>query len=200
MGNIPIKLAGYLGIGIFAFCCIIFLWSFILCILKIKNTKLQNKKKTILTSLCCVFVAAASWVLNIGWLRFAMTLLLVPLIHAALFVTVNVVAAKYAEKSFKLKIANLLFIVTYLLAYVLYPDVANNDVHYFFFGLVNNPAVVGAVQKIADVILILHMILFVVQFVLIGMAKCPDAEETDEEIAEESEEVYETSDAETKEI
>ena len=200
MSNIPIKFAECLGIGIFVLCFIIFLWNFILCILKIRNTKLQNKKKTVLTSLCCIFIAAASWVLNIGWLRFAMTLLLVPFIHAALFVTVNIVVSKYAENSPKLKITNLFFVITYLLAYVLYPDIANNDVYYFFFGLVKNPAVVGVVQKIAGVILILHVILFVVQFVLIGMAKCPVAEETDEEIAEESEEVEETSDAETKEI
>ena len=188
MGNIPVKLAGYLGIGIFAFCCIIFLWSIILCVLKIKNTRLENKKATLLISLCCVLVAAVSWVLNIGWLRFAMTLLLVPFIHAALFVTVNVVAANYGEVSPKLKIANILFIVTYLVAYILYPDVANSEgVYYFFFGIIKNPAANTFVQKIADCAVILHVVLFVVQLVFVGLAKSTDeaaAEEAVEKVDE----------------
>ncbi len=209
MGNIPIKLVGYLGIGIFAICLIIFLWSLILCILKVKNTKLQNKKSTVLISVCCIFVAAASWILNIGWLRFIMTLFLVPFIHAAVFFTVNVVASYYSENSPKLKITNLLFCITYIMAYVLYPDIGDFGPGYFFFGLFNNREVVSVVQKIADATVILHIILFVVQLVFIAMAKNPTVEaveETTEEFdeeavdAEETEKVEETPDTETKEM
>lgn len=206
MGNIPVKLIGYAAIGIFALCCIIFLWSLVLCILKIKNTKCQDKKAVIIMSLCSVGIVAASWLLNIGWLRFIMTLFLVPFIHAAVFFTVNIVAAHFWENSFKLKVCNLLFVATYVLTYVLYPDSGNADSVYFFFGLVHNPVAVSVVQKIANCMMMLHLVLFVVQLVFVATAKKPATEVieeiAEEKIKEESEEVEaeeETTNAETNE-
>ena len=207
MGNIPVKYIGYGVIGVLAICFIIFIWSLILCILKVKNTKFEGKKNTVIISLGCIAVALASWVLNIGWLRFVMTLLFVPLTYCAIFFTVNTIAAKYSKCSAILKWCNLIYVATFILANLLYPDVSGtvNGVGetYFLFGLVRNPSYIIAIQNVADVILIIHAVLFVVQLVLVGMAKntddAPMAEEVTKTTIEEPEEKENQEDDETTE-
>ena len=198
MGNIPVKYLGYGVVGVMAVCFIIFLWSLILCILKVKNTKFEGKKNVVLVSLGCIVVALVSWALNFGWLRFIMTLLAVPLTYAAIFFTVNIIAGKYFKSSPILKWCNILYVITFIAANVLYPDVAGTvkgvGDTYFLFGLVKNSPSMETVQQIANILIVVHAVLFVVQLVLIGMAKNTDEvpaveeKEEDEEAAESLEE------------
>ena len=186
MSNIPVQYIGYGAAGAMAVCFIIFLWSLILCILKVKNTKFEGKKNVVLMSVGCIVVALASWVLNIGWLRFVMSLLFVPLTYCAIFFTVNVVAGKYSKCSAKLKWCNILYMVTFIVANVLYPDVSGTvegvgDV-YCLFGFIKNSQCITTLQSVANVVLVIHAVLFVVQLVLVGMAKnTADAVEAVEE-------------------
>lgn len=178
MGNIPVKYLVYGAVAAFAVCFIMFIWSLLLCIFKTKSLKFDGKKNAVIVSICCVVVALASWVLNIGWLRFVLSIMLVPLIYGAMFLTTNVFAAKYSKKSTLLKWCNLLYMATYILANVLYPDVSGTvegvgDV-YFLFGLVKNTSYTITIQNVAGVIVILHGLLFIVQLVLICMSKNTD--------------------------
>ena len=66
MGNIPVKYLVYGAVAAFAVCFIIFIWSLLLCIFKTKSLKFDGKKDAVIVSVCCVVVALASWVLNIG--------------------------------------------------------------------------------------------------------------------------------------
>ena len=195
MGNIPVKYLGYGAAGVMAVCFIIFLWSLILCILKVKNTKFEGKKNVVLVSLGCIVVALVSWALNFGWLRFIMTLLSVPLIYAAIFFTVNIIVGKYFKSSPILKWCNILYVLTFIAANVLYPDVAGSvkgvGDTYFLFGLVKNSPSMETVQQIANILIVVHAVLFVVQLVLIGMAKNTDEvpaveEKEEDEVAAES--------------
>ena len=198
MSNIPVQYIGYGAAGAMAVCFIIFLWSLILCILKVKNTKFEGKKNVVLMSVGCIVVALASWALNFGWLRFVMTFLFVPLTYGAIFFTVNIIAGKCFKSSPMLKWCNILYVITFIGANVLYPDVAGTvkgvGDTYFLFGLVKNSPSMETVQQIANILIVVHAVLFVVQLVLIGMAKNTDEvpaveeKEEDEEAAESLEE------------
>ncbi|MBR5517475.1 MAG: hypothetical protein IKV86_00435 [Clostridia bacterium] len=191
MGNIPIGLLGNAAKGVAVFCFVIFIWSLILCILKIKNTKFEGKKNVVIVSVASIVVFAASWIMNMGWMRFIMTLLSVPLIYAAIFFTINIVAGKYFKSSPILKWCNVLYVLTFIAANVLYPDVAGTvkgvGDTYFLFGYIRNLESLETVQQIANILIVVHAVLFVVQLVLIGMAKNTDevpAVEEKEEVAE----------------
>ncbi len=200
MGNIPVQYIGYGAAGAMAVCFIIFIWSFILCILKAKKTEFEGKKNTVIVSLGCIVVALASWGFNLGWLRFVMTLLSVPFIYCSIFFIVNIVAGKYKGNCAILKWCNILYCATFVVANVLYPDVAGTvsgvGDTYFLFGLVKNHPCIPTVQTVAEVVLVIHALLFVAQLVLVGMAKNTDevpAVEEKEEVAEVVEETSEVS-------
>ena len=198
-------------IGILAVCFIIFIWSLILCILKVKNTKFEGKKNVVIVSVASIVVFAASWIMNMGWMRFIMTLLSVPLIYAAIFFTVNIVAGKYFKSSPILKWCNILYVLTFIAANVLYPDVAGTvkgvGDTYFLFGYIRNSQSFETVQQLANILIVVHAVLFVVQLVFIGMAKNTDdvsvteetdVDEEDEETEEDTEEIKEEETSETE--
>ena len=81
--------------------------------------------------------------------------------------------------------------LTFIAANVLYPDVAGTvkgvGDTYFLFGYIRNLESLETVQQIANILIVVHAVLFVVQLVLIGMAKNTDevpAVEEKEEVAE----------------
>ena len=197
MGNIPVQYIGYGAAGAMAVCFIIFIWSFVLCILKAKKTEFEGKKNTVIVSLGCIVVALASWGFNLGWLRFVMTLLSVPFIYCSIFFIVNIVAGKNKKDCAILKWCNILYCATFVVANVLYPDVAGTvsgvGDTYFLFGLVKNHPCIPTVQTVAEVVLVIHALLFVAQLVLVGMTKntetSADVKDEVKETAEDTEEV-----------
>ena len=54
-------------------------------ILKGRKNNSSNIKTMIYITLLAIFIATVSWVLNMGWIRFIMTFLLMPFIHAIIF-------------------------------------------------------------------------------------------------------------------
>ena len=150
-----------------------------------KKVEFEGKKNTVIVSLGCIVVALASWGFNLGWLRFVMTLLSVPFIYCSIFFIVNIVAGKYKKDCAILKWCNILYVLTFIAANVLYPDVAGTvkgvGDTYFLFGYIRNLESLETVQKYANILIVVHAMLFVVQLVLIGMAKNTDDSETVEE-------------------
>lgn len=132
-------------------------------ILKCRNS--NHKKKIIFLSIIAIFIAAASWVMNIGWLRFIMTVMLIPFIHAIIFFLFNLFMASYADKAKNIKTLNLLFIMTYLLLYIFLPDGADSGETYFFFGLIHNDSLSNIAYGITEISFLGHIVLIVLQII-----------------------------------
>lgn len=132
------------------------IWGFI---------KMPGKATVILISIFSLIIAAASWIFNMGWIRFMMTLTLIPFIHAMIFFLTNLFTARYIDESQKLKILNLLFCITYMISYIFLPDGADTGGLYFFFGLIHNSTLSYVAQAISYIAFFAHIILFVMQII-----------------------------------
>ena len=124
----------------------------------------KASKKVIFRTLGSIIIAAISWILNFGWLRFMMTFLLFPIIHGILFFLANMFFCKYTDESPLMSKWNLLFIITYLIAYVFLPDAADAGGMYFFFGLINSDILSDVAYYLSIAAGIAHIVLFVLQF------------------------------------
>ncbi len=132
----------------------------------IKNSA-PASKKVIFYTIGAIIIAAASWVLNFGLLRFLLTILMIPMIHGILFLFANIYFAKYTEKLPNMKKLNLLFIITYLIAYVFLPDVDEM----VFFGLIHNNIISYIASFISRIAGVGHIVLFILQIVKIKEIK-----------------------------
>lgn len=140
-------------------------------IIKSGKSEAYTSKRIIIWTLYAIVIAAISWVFNFGWIRFFMTFLLIPVIHGIVFFSLNVLFAKYADKSPKMSKLNLLFIITYILVYVLMPDGADTGEMYFFFGLIHNNILSGIANFISGISFIAHIVLLIMQIVEIRRIK-----------------------------
>lgn len=134
-------------------------------IVKTRKNNSFNFKKTIICTFGSIIIAAASWIFNVGWFRFFMTILLVPIIHGIAFFLANMFFAKYTDRSLKMLRMNLLFIITYLIAYLFMPDGGDIGEMYFFFGLIHNDMLSKIAFLISSSAAIGHIVLFVMQIV-----------------------------------
>ncbi len=128
----------------------------------------KSKIKTILLSIISILVVIATWVFNLGWLRLFMTVVLVP--HIVLFVFMNLYSTKYFDNSKRIKILNIFFILTFLVAYVFMPD--GDDIRsYAFFGLVHNENILNIAEIISTVAFVGNVVTFIMQIVVIEKIK-----------------------------
>ena len=68
----------YLLIGVIIIAVLVIVCGTIIAIIKACKKGEHNKRKDILLTLLCIAIAAASWIFNMGWIRFIMTFLLIP--------------------------------------------------------------------------------------------------------------------------
>lgn len=143
----------------------------------------KNKRKMILFSLVTIVIAGISWVTNMGYMRFFMTLCVIPFVHAIILFTTNVSMVAYIEKYRSVKILNILFWATYLISYFLFPDNRGVGESYLFFGLVKNGGFVNVAHNIAVTVFFIHLALFVAQLVLalVFDARSSDADDGSQE-------------------
>ncbi len=132
-------------------------------IVKARKENGSNYIKTIVITVSSMLVAAVSWVLNLGWLRLFMTFFMVPVIHGIVFFIANLCFAKYIDKSTKMKKMNMLFIITYLIAYIILPDGGDEGGMIFFFGLIQNHILSFVAMYASYIAFIGHIILFIMQ-------------------------------------
>lgn len=123
------------------------------------------KLKYNLVAILFVLIAIASWVLNMGWLRFIMTFLALPIIHTIAFMITNNFSLSYIDKSVKLKRFVLLSYITYLLGYLLLPDSSDYGPMYVFFGLIHNDIVANISYNISFVAFMGNIVLLILQIV-----------------------------------
>lgn len=123
----------------------------------------------ILLSVFSVLIAGVSWVLNMGWLRFFMTFLLVPFIHAFLVYIISLLSVKYYDRVAKLKLLNMIFLASYLFAYMFFPDGGDYGPMYCFFGLIKNDIFVTIAYYVSVAALMLHIVMFIL--IVVKMVK-----------------------------
>lgn len=162
-GNVMSGLSIFLRMIKFALIFGIIVFGLIKTVQFLKSGKFYKKRKTMLTSAAIILIVAVSWVLNMGWIRFMMTILFIPVIHSVIFFFVNLCSAQYFDKSGKLKILNFLFVFTFLLFYILMPDGGDVGEMYFFFGLIHSDMLSYIANCISVIAAVGHIVLFVMQ-------------------------------------
>ncbi len=110
---------------------------FVRSMIKLKKQSPKSVKYGFLIILC-VFIAAASWIFNMGWIRLIFTLFAFPVVYTAFFLIVNSKALPRLLFSVKLKIYTLLSCATYLLSFLFLPDGGDYGPMYVLFGLIRN--------------------------------------------------------------
>ncbi len=153
-------------------------WTFV----RATKRNAPNAKKLALFSLACVVLAIASWFLNMGWNRTVLTLLLIPFVHVFIFSLTKLVAASYVDESRTMRLFSLFFCITYVLAYLFYPDGDfDGRSYFFFFSLVRNYTFVNIAQYVSYIAFFAHIVLLVLQIIQIAKLKkkrksCEDAD------------------------
>ena len=121
------------------------------------------KLKYNLVAILLVIIATASWVLNMGWLRFIMTFLAVPVIHTIAFMIINNFSLSYIDESVKLKRFVVLSYVTYITGYLLLPDSADIGPMYVFFGLIHNDIFANIAYNISSTAFAANIVFLILQ-------------------------------------
>ncbi len=119
-----------------------------------ENNSNRSAKIWQAVTIVCVIVAAVSWVLNFGWIRFALTFLPIPLIYTIIFVVINFKAANVQSSSEKIKKYLPITCTLYLLTFFLFPDGGDVGGMYFFFSLIRNNAIAAVALILAQCSLI----------------------------------------------
>lgn len=83
--------------GIVKFVAIIglIIWGIVKLIKLIKKNGLVKNKKPLVLSIICIIIATASLVLNMGWIRFGMIFMLIPIIQPILFLITNLYVSQF---------------------------------------------------------------------------------------------------------
>ena len=167
LSNVPGEILLFLLIIFFLVAILVVLGGTVWAVTKAKIEKSKSSKNNIIMTVVFIFIAAISWLLNFGWLRFIMTFMLIPFTHAIIFFLANLHVGKYLDKSTKIKKINLCFMITYLATYIFFPDGADYGGMYFFFGLIHNDILSIIAMCISYIAGLSHIILFIVQLVQI---------------------------------
>lgn len=165
LANVNRDLLLYSLIAIIIIAVLVIVGGTIIAIVKSYKQGNHGKRNAILASLLCIVIAGSSWVLNMGWIRFIMTFMLIPFIHAIIFFLINLFTAGYIHKSKKLRNFNIFFCLTYLLFYILLPDGGDTGEIYVFFGLIHNNLFSSICNKISDSAILGHIVLLILQIV-----------------------------------
>lgn len=165
LANIPSGILLFLLISVIMTATIVIVGGTIWGLIKARKNDTSDKKMVILLCVLSIVIAAVSWMANFGWIRFIMTFLLIPFIHAIIFFLTNLFVSSYVDKSRKLKMLNLFFIVTYLMFYIFLPDGGDIGGLYFFFGLIHNDTLLSIAEFILSIALPGHVVLFILQII-----------------------------------
>lgn len=141
--------------------------AFCMVFLLLKLIKLKQPQVIVyfVMMIMCILIVAASWILNIGWLRFILILLAVPFIHPVIFTVINAMAIPNVIYSARLKVYTLITDITYVLMYAFFPDGGDTGPMYVFFGLIKNDSAVHVLSIFSAVSLIVYIIFTTLQII-----------------------------------
>lgn len=113
-------------------------------------------------SLLSIFIAAISWLMNFGFMKLFLSMMLIPVAHAVVVFAVGALASHYACSQ-KMRFIHMLFCLTYVWSYVFFPDVDESS-YRVFFGLIENTLICHLAGIVSIVAFIAHVVLFIMQF------------------------------------
>ncbi|MBQ3125607.1 MAG: hypothetical protein IJC15_00935, partial [Clostridia bacterium] len=119
-----------------------------------------------LLTVACILLAAASWILNIGWFRVLITISGAPVYHAILLFFLNHKATDIWKKSPRLRQYVRLNTLSYLGIYLLFPDGGDIGSMYMFFSLIRSDRICRIALPLCFVCLVIHIILSILQYKL----------------------------------
>lgn len=160
-----------LGIAQFVAITGLIIWGIVKSIKLLKKNKLVKRKKTLVLSIICIIIATASLVLNMGWIRFCMIFMLIPIIQPILFLMANLYASQFFDKSPRLRVINFLFIITYLIFWILLPDSGDTGPSYCLFNLIRNEDFTDVAFAVSWIVGIAHIVFFVMQIIQFAKLK-----------------------------
>ena len=153
----------YLILGVGAAGVVAFI-VFVICgIIKCRKQSNTAGVRSIVISVLCVLIACCAWIFNMGWLRFIMTILQVPVIYTVIFIISTVRAAPYSQCSERLRRLNVLCCITYDASYILLPDGGDTGELYCIFGLIKNDTVAYILAGVAPLCAIASIILMIMR-------------------------------------
>jgi len=117
-----------------------------------------------------VLIMSASWIFNLGWYRFVLIFIPIPLIHTIAFLIINIKCANRISDFKCLGKYILISSVTYLLPHLLFPDGGDIGGMYLFFGLIKNDAIAYVMMPIAIIAFVINIIVLIIEGKI--MRKC----------------------------
>ena len=164
--NISMFLWIALGILLFALCLcvpIVCIVAFVRTFLKLKKLNQPITIVYFILMLVCVVIMIPSWIFNLGWIRVFLTMILFPIVHLVAFVIINISVLKKLHLSAKLKTYTALSYVSFVFAYLLFPDAGDVGTMYFFFGLIHNDVAAYIAMIAALVCFVAHVVCTILQ-------------------------------------
>lgn len=142
----------------------------------VKVARLKQPKALVyhILRVVCILIMVASWIFNIGWLRLALTFTGLPIIHAILFAYIAGKAISKFELSAKLEKYTVLSYITYVAAYLLFPDGGDYGEMYLLFTQINSNTVAYVAMMLALACFVANVVFLILSAVEAKKATNPN--------------------------
>lgn len=137
------------------------------------NKELGNRtgNKWIILTVLCAVAALISWIFNFGWLRVFLSLFGFPLFYGAFFCFANCMAAARTAEMDAMKKYIPWSCITYLLAYLCFPDGGDVGEMYVFFGLIRDDGIAHIAMVVSIAAFVANIVLLILEIVIASIWK-----------------------------
>ena len=125
----------------------------------------KPRKLDIILPLILWLLAAAAFILNIGWFRVFLIVFGIAPLHAILFLLSSFYSADVISESRAIRIYSIISYVTYPLSYMLLPDGGDYGGAYMFFSIIKNEVVVNIASVLVAPCFIASAVFIILQFI-----------------------------------
>ena len=146
------------------------------------NKELGNRtgNKWIILTVLCAVAALISWIFNFGWLRVFLSLFGFPLFYGAFFCFANSMAAARLAEMDAMKKYIPWSCITYLLAYLCFPDGGDTGEMYVLFSLIRSDTVSTVALCLSLAAFVANIILLILEIIMASKWKKPIPPQTEE--------------------
>ncbi len=140
--------------------------SYLIFRLATRHTLEKSKRLFIIMPFVLLLLAAAAYIINMGWIRFALLFSTIAPLHAALFLFSSFYSAELTSRSRTVLTFTIINYILYPLSYIFLPDGGDIGGTYMFFSLIENETAVGIGWIIVPILFIASFILFILQLII----------------------------------
>lgn len=146
------------------------------------NKEIGNKagNRYVLLTVVCLLLAGAAWLFNLGLVHVLLSWCGLPLFYGAFFCFANCKAAARAADIDRVKKYIRWSCVTYLIAYVCFPDVGFEGEMYVLFSLIRSDTVSTVALCLSLAAFVANIILSILEIIMASKWKKPIPPQTDE--------------------